>query len=153
MKNVIIYTDGACSVNPGPGGWGCILIYNGVEREYSGFEDNTTNNRMEMQAVIEALSRLKEPCKVDLYSDSAYVVNAFIRDWISGWKHKNWHNSENKQVKNMDLWQTLDNLVSIHDVTWHKVKGHSNVEYNNRCDALARGEVDRFLEKKKDTLQ
>ena len=81
MKNVIIYTDGACSVNPGPGGWGCILIYNGVEREYSGFEDNTTNNRMEMQAVIEALSRLKEPCKVDLYSDSAYVVNAFIQEY------------------------------------------------------------------------
>ncbi len=146
MKRVTIYTDGACSVNPGPGGWGCVLIFNGVEKEFSGFENDTTNNRMEMLAVIQALSKLKEPCEIDLYSDSAYVVNAFIKDWITSWQQKDWKNAEKKPVKNVDLWRQMLELVNIHKVTWHKVKGHSNVEYNNRCDALARGEVDRYLD-------
>lgn len=146
MKRVTIYTDGACSVNPGPGGWGCVLIFNGVEKEFSGFENDTTNNRMEMLAVIQALSKLKEPCEIDLYSDSAYVVNAFIKDWITSWQQKDWKNAEKKPVKNTDLWKQMLELVNTHKVTWHKVKGHSNVEYNNRCDALARGEVDRYLD-------
>ena len=146
MKNVTIYTDGACSVNPGPGGWGCVLIYNGVEREYSGFVNNTTNNRMEMLAVIEALNKLKEPCNVDLYSDSAYVVNTFLQNWITSWKAKDWKTADNKPVKNLDLWQEIDELSQKHNIKWHKVKGHSTNEYNNKCDSLARGEVDRFLQ-------
>lgn len=145
MKNVTIYTDGACSVNPGPGGWGCVLIYNGVEREYSGFVNDTTNNRMEMLAVIEALKKLKEPCNVELYSDSAYVVNAFLQNWIKSWKEKDWKTSDNKPVKNLDLWQEIDELAQKHNVKWFKVKGHSTNAYNNRCDALARGEVDEYL--------
>lgn len=148
MKKVTIYTDGACSVNPGPGGWGCVLIYNGVEREFSGFVNDTTNNRMEMLAVIEALKKLKEPCDIDLYSDSAYVVNAFLQKWIDSWKIKDWKTSDNKPVKNLDLWLELNNLLQIHKVYWHKVKGHSTDVYNNRCDALARGEVDRYLKEK-----
>lgn len=146
MKNVTIYTDGACSVNPGPGGWGCVLIYNGVEREYSGFVNDTTNNRMEMLAVIEALNKLKEPCNVDLYSDSAYVVNAFLQNWITSWKAKDWKTADNKPVKNLDLWQEIDELSQKHNIKWHKVKGHSTNEYNNKCDSLARGEVDRYLQ-------
>ena len=149
MKKVTIYTDGACSANPGPGGWACVLIYNGIEKEFSGFEDNTTNNRMEMMAVIMALSKLKEPCEIDLYSDSAYVVNAFLQDWISGWKQKKWCTANKKEVKNLDLWQTLLQLVDKHKVVWHKVKGHSTDVYNNKCDALARGEVDKFLQSRK----
>ena len=146
MKKITIYTDGACSVNPGPGGWGCVLIYQGVEKEFSGFQNDTTNNRMEMPAVIEALSRLKEPCEVDLYSDSAYVINAFVDDWVGSWQKKNWKTADNKPVKNLDLWQTLVGLTQLHSIKWHKVKGHSTDVYNNRCDALARGEVDRYLE-------
>ncbi len=150
MKKVKIYTDGACSVNPGPGGWGCILIYNGNEREYSGFENNTTNNRMEMLSVIKALEKLKEKCEVDLYSDSAYVVNAFLQNWIPSWKEKGWKTAGNKVVKNLDLWQKLCELTDYHIVHWNKVKGHSSDEYNNRCDALARGEVDKYLKENKD---
>lgn len=146
MKKVTIYTDGACSVNPGPGGWGCILIFNGVEKEFSGFENNTTNNRMEMLAVIQALSKLKEPCEIDLYSDSAYVINAFLCDWVTGWIHKNWTNTEKKPVKNVDLWKQMIELVAIHKINWYKVKGHSDNVYNNKCDALARGEVDKYLD-------
>ena len=154
MKEVTIYTDGACSVNPGPGGWGCVLIYKGVEKEFSGFEDDTTNNRMEMRAVIEALERLKEPCKIDIYSDSAYVVNAFLQDWVSDWQKKNWRTANNKPVKNVELWQQLINLTKQHSIKWHKVKGHSTDVYNNRCDELARGEVDRFLlAKNKNTIK
>ncbi len=148
MKKVVIYTDGACSVNPGPGGWGCVLIYNDIEKEFSGFENNTTNNRMEMLAVIMALEKLKEPCEVDLYSDSAYVVNAYIQKWIPDWKKRDWKTSDNKPVKNLDLWQKIDNLAQIHKIHWHKVKGHSTNEYNNRCDALARGQVDEYLKNK-----
>ncbi len=145
MKSVTIYTDGACSSNPGPGGWGCVLIYNGVEKQFSGFENNTTNNRMEMRAVIEAISKLKEPCKIDLYSDSAYVVNAFLQDWITKWIKNDWVNSDKKPVKNDDLWQELLGLTKNHDITWHKVQGHADDKYNNICDRLARGEVDRYL--------
>ncbi len=145
MKKVTIYTDGACSKNPGPGGWGCVLIYNGIEKEYSGFENDTTNNRMELLSVIEALQKLKEPCEVDIYSDSAYVVNAFLQDWVASWKKKDWKTADNKAVKNLDLWKSLTALTEIHKVHWHKVKGHSTDIYNNRCDALARGQVDRFL--------
>lgn len=145
MKKVTIYTDGACSVNPGPGGWGCVLIYNDIEREFSGFENNTTNNRMEMMAVIEALSRLKEPCEIDLYSDSAYVVNAFLQGWIPNWIAHNWRTADNKPVKNDDLWRKIVDFSQYHKITWHKVKGHSTDKYNNICDSLARGEVDRYL--------
>lgn len=148
MKKVIIYTDGACSVNPGPGGWGCVLIYNGVEKEFSGFEDNTTNNRMEMRAVIEALSRLKEHCEVDLYSDSAYVINAFKQKWVVNWVANNWHTADKKPVKNDDLWRKILEFCEQHKIHWHKVKGHSTDKYNNICDSLARGEVDRFLASK-----
>ena len=150
MKHVIIYTDGACSYNPGPGGWGCVLIYNDIQRSFSGFELNTTNNQMEMQAVIEALARLNEPCEVDLYSDSAYVINAFNAGWIDSWKKNNWRTSQNKPVKNLDVWQRLIELTERHKVTWHKVKGHSDNELNNLCDSLARGQVDDFLAKNPD---
>ncbi len=150
MKHVVIYTDGACSYNPGPGGWGCVLIYNEIQRSFSGFELNTTNNQMEMQAVIEALARLNEPCEVDLYSDSAYVINAFNAGWIESWKKNNWRTSQNKPVKNLDVWQKMIGLVERHKVTWHKVKGHSDNELNNLCDSLARGQVDDFLAKNPD---
>lgn len=145
MKSVTIYTDGACSGNPGPGGWGCVLIYNGIEKQISGFQNDTTNNRMEMQAVIEALSRLKEPCDIDLYSDSAYVVNAFLQDWVTNWIQNSWRTAEKKPVKNDDLWKELISLASTHTIRWHKVKGHADDKYNNICDRLARGEVDNFL--------
>lgn len=145
MKNVTIYTDGACSFNPGPGGWGAVLMYNGHKKEMSGGDKQTTNNRMELTAVIEALKQLKEKCLVDLYSDSAYVVNAFLQDWISGWILKGWKTAGKKEVQNVDLWQILLVLSKHHTITWHKVKGHSDNEFNNRCDALARKEVEKLL--------
>ena len=145
MKNVIIYTDGACSCNPGPGGWGAVLMFGTAQKQISGFEENTTNNRMEMLAVINALKLLKEPCIVDLYSDSAYVVNAFLQDWVGYWKTHNWRTSGKKEVKNIPLWNELLELCDVHQITWHKVKGHADNEYNNLCDQLARGEVDKYL--------
>ena len=147
MKQVTIYTDGACSCNPGPGGWGAVLMFNGREKQISGFENNTTNNRMEMLAVINALKMLKEPCVVDLFSDSAYVVNAFLQNWVTDWQNRNWRTSGKKEVKNIELWKELLNLCDVHQITWHKVKGHADNEYNNICDRLARGEVDKFLAK------
>ena len=138
MEEVTIYTDGACSGNPGPGGWGAILMYKDNKKEISGGKKDTTNNVMELTAVIEALKLLKYPCKVDVYSDSAYVVNAFLQNWIIGWQKKNWKTADKKDVKNKELWQELIALTKIHDVTFHKVKGHSDNEYNNRCDELAR---------------
>lgn len=141
MKKVIIYTDGACSGNPGDGGWGAILRYGKHEKEISGFEKNTTNNRMELTAAIEALKLLKEPCEVELYSDSAYLVNGFNNNWIKGWKANGWINSSKEEVKNVDLWKELDSLSTYHRVTWIKVKGHSDNEYNNRCDKLATDEI------------
>lgn len=141
MDKVIIYTDGACSGNPGPGGWGSILMMGENKREISGGKKDTTNNVMELTAVIEALKLLKRPCKVDLYSDSAYVVNAFLQNWIWGWIKNSWKNSNKEEVKNKELWQELLSLTKIHDVTFHKVKGHADNEYNNRCDELARNAI------------
>lgn len=137
-KKVTIYTDGACSGNPGKGGWGSILIYGDVVKELSGGEDNTTNNRMELKAVIEALKALKSPCEVEIYSDSAYVVNAFTQKWIDNWIKNNWKTADKKSVKNVDLWQELLVLIKTHNVTFKKVKGHSDNELNERCDKLAK---------------
>ncbi len=136
-KNVTIYTDGACSGNPGPGGYAAILIYNGIEKEISGAEANTTNNRMEILAVLRALEMLKEPCNVTIYSDSAYVVNAIEKGWLNSWKKSNWIKSDKKQVKNIELWEEMLRFLEIHDIKFVKVKGHSDNEYNNRCDKLA----------------
>ena len=141
MDNIILYTDGACSGNPGPGGWGAVLIFNGIEKELSGANPNTTNNVMEITAVIEGLKALKRPCNVNIYSDSAYVVNCFEKDWINNWIKNNWVNSKKEHVKNKELWLELYNLTKIHKVTFNKVKGHSNVKYNNRCDELARNAI------------
>lgn len=144
MKNIEIYTDGACSGNPGLGGWACVLLYNGNEKRLSGGEKQTTNNRMELMAVIKALEALNQPCNVDLYSDSAYVVNAFLQDWISSWVLNNWKTKSKDPVKNVELWQKLIALTHTHDVTWHKVKGHSDNQMNNLCDILARGEIEKL---------
>lgn len=141
MDNIILYTDGACSGNPGPGGWGAVLIFNGIEKELSGANPNTTNNVMEITAVIEGLKALKRPCNVNIYSDSAYVVNCFEKNWINNWIKNNWVNSKKEPVKNKELLLELYNLTKIHKVTFNKVKGHSNVKYNNRCDELARNAI------------
>ena len=137
MKTVDIYTDGACSGNPGAGGYCAILIYNGFEKIVKGAEAESTNNRMELLAVIKGLEALKEECNVNLYSDSQYVVDAFNLKWIDSWKENNWRNSNKKEVKNVDLWLKLTELTKIHKVNFIKVKGHSDNEYNNRCDKLA----------------
>ena len=142
MEKVTIYTDGACSGNPGPGGWGTILMYKDIKKEISGGEKNTTNNIMELTAVIEGLKMLKFPCEVDLYSDSAYVVNAFLQKWTENWVKNNWKTADKKDVKNKELWQELIDLTKVHKVTFHKVKGHADNEYNNRCDELARSQID-----------
>lgn len=144
MKEVTIYTDGACSGNPGPGGWGAILSFHGVEKEISGGEAETTNNRMELTAVIEALACLKEPCKVDLYSDSTYVINALEKGWVYGWKKKGWIKSDKKPALNVDLWERLLPLIATHDMTYHWVKGHASNPKNNRCDELAVAESHKF---------
>ena len=144
MKNIVLYTDGACSGNPGVGGWGLILEYNGIEKEMSGASELTTNNIMELTAVIQGLKALKEPCNVDVYSDSAYVVNAFLEDWITSWQLNGWKNANKKPVKNVELWQELLDLCQKHKVVWHKVKGHSDNEKNNRCDKLATGEIAKY---------
>lgn len=130
--------------NPGPGGWGSILIYKDTKKEISGGSENTTNNIMELSAVINALKLLKHPCKVNIFSDSAYVVNAFTQKWIYGWMKKNWKTASGEPVKNQELWQELYDLTKIHDVTFNKVKGHSDNDLNNRCDELARMERDKF---------
>ena len=143
MKEVVLYTDGACSGNPGLGGWGAILIYKGKEQILAGGEKMTTNNRMELMAVIKGLEAIKESCKVDIYSDSAYVVNAFLQDWVSKWKTNGWRSSKG-QVLNLDLWQRLLAEMEKHEIVWHKVKGHADNENNNRCDAFARGEIDKL---------
>mgnify|MGYP005765103927 FL=1 len=138
MEEVIIYTDGACSGNPGPGGWGSILMYKDKIKEISGGMKDTTNNVMELTAVIEALKLLKFNCNVKLYSDSAYVVNAFNQKWIYGWMKNGWKNSNKEPVKNKELWEELYSLTKIHNVEFIKVKGHADNKYNNRCDELAR---------------
>lgn len=139
MKKVDIYTDGACSGNPGAGGYCAILIFNGIEKIVSGGEADTTNNRMELVAVIEGLKALKEPCEVDLYSDSQYVINAINEKWLDGWVQSGWRAESKKSVKNVDLWQALIPLIKKHKVNFIKVKGHSDNEYNNRCDKIAVG--------------
>ena len=141
MKQVTIYTDGACSGNPGPGGWGAVLMYKDKKLEISGYEAHTTNNRMELLAPIQALSRLKEPCEVSVYSDSAYLVNAFRQHWLDNWQKRNWLKSNKKPVENQDLWKQLLEYDGIHRIRWIKVKGHADNEYNNRCDELATGEI------------
>lgn len=146
-KKVDIYTDGACSGNPGVGGWGAVLFYRGVRREMSGAEGQTTNNRMELTAMIRALSALKEDCEVTLYSDSAYCVDAFNKGWIASWKANGWRTADKSEVKNPDLWQELLALAERHKVTFVKVKGHSDNEHNNRCDALARAAIKAFAAK------
>ena len=140
-KKVTLYTDGACSGNPGLGGYGGILIYGAVEREYSGAELQTTNNRMEVTAVIEGLKRLKYPCKVEVYSDSAYTVNVYTNGWIYGWKRNGWKKADGKPVLNVDLWEELYRLTQEHEVTFIKVAGHADNELNNRCDKLATGAI------------
>ncbi|NLT13526.1 MAG: ribonuclease HI [Clostridiales bacterium] len=139
MKKVSIYTDGACSGNPGPGGWGAILMYGDKVKELSGGAPETTNNRMELLSVITALEALREPCKVDLYSDSQYVVNAVNEGWLTNWRKKGWRRRDG-DVKNVDLWLTLIPLLELHEVTFHWVKGHAENAHNNRCDELAVGE-------------
>ena len=137
MKKVTIYTDGACSGNPGIGGWGAILMYRGHEKRISAAAENTTNNRMEVTAVIEALKNLTEPCEADIYSDSAYTVNAFLNGWINDWARSNWVKADNKPLLNADLWQELYSLSNKHKLNFIKVKGHADNEYNNICDKLA----------------
>ena len=143
MKNVIIYTDGACSGNPGPGGWGAVLMCGSARRELGGGEPNTTNNRMEIMAAVKALNELNQSCIVDLYSDSAYLVDAHNKGWIakwkaSGWKHKD-KNGKMTEVLNVDLWQKLTEAEARHVITWHKVSGHAGVPENERCDEIATG--------------
>ncbi len=144
ITKVTIYTDGACSGNPGPGGWAAILSFGSVKREISGGEPHTTNNRMELMAVIESLKLLTRPCVVDMYSDSAYVVNAFNQNWIVNWQKKGWVNSAKNPVANKDLWEMLIELCKVHKVTFIKVKGHADNEFNNRCDELAVIESKKF---------
>ena len=140
-KEVILYTDGACSGNPGIGGYAGILMYGAKRLEYNGAEAETTNNRMEVLAVIEGLKRLRYPCKVEVFSDSAYTVNAFLNGWIYAWKKNGWKKADGKPVLNIDLWEELYSLTRTHEVTFHKVAGHSDNEYNNRCDELARAAI------------
>ena len=137
-EKIIIYTDGACSGNPGPGGWGTILMYKGIKKEISGNMKDTTNNIMEITAVIEGLKQLKKQSEVQIYSDSSYVVNAFKQGWIYNWIKKGWKTASGENVKNKELWQELYNLTKIHKVEFIKVKGHSDNEFNNRCDEMAR---------------
>lgn len=143
MKKVDIYTDGACSGNPGIGGWCAILIYNGIEKTISGFNKQTTNNRMEVFAIIQGLAALKERCEVTIYSDSAYAVNAIENGWLESWKCNGWRTGDNKEVKNIDLWNDLSLRMSEHNVRFVKVKGHADNEYNNLCDKTARAEIDK----------
>lgn len=146
MKRVEIYTDGACRGNPGPGGWGAILVYGEARRELSGGERETTNNRMELSAAIAALSALKEPCLVDLYSDSKYLVDAVTQGWLETWRARGYKRGRNEPVLNPDLWETLYGLLTTHQVTFHWVKGHAGHPENERCDALATAYADRFSE-------
>ena len=140
-NRIIIYTDGACSGNPGPGGWGALIILNGNTVELSGGEEKTTNQRMEMKAAIEALKAIPNPSDVELYSDSAYLINCFKQKWIERWQLNNWHTAKKEPVKNRELWESLMELNKYHRVKWNKVKGHSNNKYNDRCDQLAKAGI------------
>ena len=143
-KEVEIYTDGACSGNPGPGGWGVILIYRGVKKELAGYAKDTTNNRMELTGVITALEALKEPCAVELYSDSKYVIDALEKGWAKSWRARGWIKADKKPALNPDLWERLLDLCAYHTVTLHWVKGHAENPYNNRCDELAVAESRKY---------
>jgi len=145
MKSVTIYTDGACSGNPGPGGWGAVLMYGSKKKELSGGEKSTTNNRMELFSVITALEALKEPCEVKLHTDSQYVANAINNGWLEAWQKKGWKR-KGGEVKNLDLWMKLVPLLETHNVIFEWVKGHANNEHNNRCDELAVAERKKFKE-------
>lgn len=138
MKQVTIYTDGACSGNPGPGGWGAVLMFGPHRKEISGYAPMSTNQKMELSAAIEGLSLLKEPCRVDLYSDSAYLINGFTKGWVANWSKNGWVNSKKNPVENQDLWKALLKLSQYHEIIWHKVAGHADNVENNRCDYLAR---------------
>ena len=144
MKTVTLYTDGACSGNPGPGGWGAILEFNGHEKELSGGESSTTNNRMELTAVIEGLSALKEPCIVELYSDSKYVIDSLEKGWARSWQKRGWVKSDKTPALNPDLWEKLLSLADLHQIRCHWVKGHAENAFNNRCDELAVAESQRY---------
>ena len=143
-KDEVIYTDGACSGNPGPGGWSAVLIYNEIEKQISGGKKETTNNEMELTAVVKALSALKEECNVTLYSDSAYVINSLTKGWLENWINSGWQTADHKPVKNVELWKELNELIHKQNVKFEKVKGHSDVKYNNICDSLARNEAAKF---------
>ena len=145
MQKIIIYTDGACSGNPGPGGWGAVLMYNEHKKEIAGAEPQTTNNRMELMAVIKALESLKNECEVELYSDSAYVINSFNNGWIYNWQKNGWKTKDKEPVKNQELWETLYQYTQKHKVKWIKVKGHADNEYNNRCDKMAREQIKKLV--------
>ena len=146
MEKILIYTDGACSGNPGPGGWSAILMYKEHKKEISGGDNETTNKSMEMTAVVNALKQLKKRYnyEIEVYSDSAYVVNAFDKGWIYNWQKNNWKTASKEPVKNKELWEELYDLTKKHKVNFIKVKGHSDNEYNNRCDELARGEIEKL---------
>ncbi len=144
MKHVKIYTDGACRGNPGPGGWGALLRYGKHEKILSGAEDHTTNNRMELMAAIQALAAMREPCKIELYTDSQYVQKG-ISEWLPGWKKRDWKKADKKLVKNADLWQMLDQEASRHQVSWHWVKGHSGHPENELVDSIANEAIDDLL--------
>lgn len=141
-REVEIYTDGACSGNPGPGGWAAVLIYGEKKREISGYSEYTTNQRMELQAAIEGLKALKYSCQVKLYSDSAYLINAFTKNWLLKWQQNGWLNVKKEPVENQDQWKILLELARKHEVNWIKVQGHADNEYNNRCDQLARSAIE-----------
>lgn len=145
MKQIEIYTDGACSGNPGPGGWGAVLVYNGKEKELSGSEKNTTNNRMELTAVIMALNALNQPCEVKLTTDSKYVCDAINKSWVYSWKKNGWKKSDKKPALNVDLWKELLSLLEKHEVEFIWVKGHNGHKYNEICDALAVKEYQKYL--------
>ncbi len=146
MKKVTIYTDGACSVNPGLGGWAAILMYKTVKKEISGGELETTNNRMEITAALKGLEALKEACEVELYTDSAYLCDSFCKGWIFNWMKNGWKKADKKPVENQDLWEQLIKETRRHKVNWNKVKGHADNEFNNRCDQLARAEIKKLRE-------
>ena len=137
MKAIEIYTDGACSGNPGPGGWGVVLLYQGNKKELAGYQPETTNNRMELFGAIQGLAALREPCEVTLYSDSSYLINAFEKHWLDNWQRNGWKTSSKSPVENQDLWKLLLLHVKNHRVRFVKVKGHSDNAYNNRCDEMA----------------